>query len=205
MWTMIRGVRLPAAEAPRLESRRLYLRPPRLGDWRAWSSLRGRSRHFLEPWEPRWPADALSRDAFRRRLRRHAEDRRDGTGFAFHAFRRTDEALTGGITVSNLQRGISLSCSLGYWIGEPFARQGFMTEALSVLLPFLFEELGLHRIEAACLPANEASQGLLRKLGFAQEGYARGYLRINGAWHDHLLFALIAEDYRRPTARPPKS
>ena len=98
--------------------------------------------------------------------------------------------------MSNLQRGVAMSCSLGYWIGQPHARQGYMSEALRRLLPFVFETLGLHRIEAACLPTNVASRGLLQKIGFREEGYARGYLRINGAWHDHVLFALLAEDYR---------
>jgi len=180
---------------PRLHGKHVYLRAPRIADWSAWSDLRGRSRAFLEPWEPSWPTDALSRAAYRRRLRRHAQDRRDDCGHAFLIFRRADDRLLGGLTLSNLQRGISMSCSLGYWVGEPHARQGVMSEALGAVLPFVFDHLGLHRLEAACLPSNRASQGLLRKLGFTEEGMARGYLRINGAWHDHLQFAMLASDY----------
>ncbi len=185
-----------APGADLLRSERLYLRPPRASDWKAWAELRGVSRAFLEPWEPTWPRDALSRAAFRNRLQRHARELRDGTGHAFFLFRNDDHALLGGITLSNIQRGIAMSCSVGYWVGAPHARQGVMTEGLGRLLPFVFETLGLHRLEAACLPENRASQGLLRKLGFEKEGYARAYLRINGRWHDHLLFALLADDFR---------
>ncbi len=184
----------PGADVLRAE--RLYLRAPRTGDWKAWAELRGASRAFLEPWEPTWPRDALSRAAFRNRLQRQARELRDGTGHGFFLFRNDDHALLGGITLSNIQRGIAMSCSVGYWVGERHARQGVMTEALGRLLPFVFDSLGLHRLEAACLPDNLASQALLHKLGFEKEGYARAYLRINGRWHDHLLFALLASDFR---------
>ncbi len=177
-----------------LHGSRVYLRAPRGGDWRAWSTIRGASRGFLEPWEPTWPKNALSRGAFRRRLRRQARESLDDTGYAFFIFRRADDALLGGVTLSNLQRGVAMSCSLGYWVGAQHARQGIMSEAIASLLPFVFDTLGLHRLEAACLPDNVASHELLRKLDFHEEGYARDYLRINGRWHDHLLFALLASD-----------
>ena len=173
---------------------RVYLRAPRGSDWRAWSTIRAASRGFLEPWEPTWPKNALSRGSFRRRLRRQARESLDDTGYAFFIVRRADDALLGGVTLSNLQRGVAMSCSLGYWVGEQHARQGIMSEAIASLLPFVFDTLGLHRIEAACLPDNVASHGLLRNLNFHEEGYARDYLRINGRWHDHLLFALLASD-----------
>ena len=173
---------------------RIYLRAPQGGDWRVWSEVRTASRKFLEPWEPTWPKGAVSRAAYRHRLRRQARESRDDNGYSFFIFRAADDALLGGVTLSNLQRGVAMSCSLGYWVGEQYARQGFMSEAITRLLPFVFDTLGLHRLEAACLPSNTASQGLLRKLGFHEEGYARDYLRINGQWHDHLLFALLASD-----------
>jgi ribosomal-protein-alanine N-acetyltransferase len=76
---------------------------------------------------------------------------------------------------------------------------GYMSESLLALLPFAFERLGLHRVEAACLPHNQASRGLLRKIGFHEEGFARQYLRINGTWQDHVLYALLRDDpWRRP-------
>ena len=127
--------------------------------------------------------------------RRQAREAREDMGYGFFVFGRADDSLMGGVTLSNLQRGIALSCGLGYWIGEPYARQGLMTEAVRSVLPFVFETLALHRLEAACLPGNEASKRLLRKLGFGEEGYARGYLRIDAEWHDHLLFAMLSSDY----------
>ena len=174
-----------------------------MSDWRAWAEIRAASREFLEPWEPEWPNGALSRAAFRRRVRRQTRESREDTGYSFFIFARADDTLLGGVTLGNVQRGIAMSCSLGYWIGAPYARQGLMTDALRSVLPFVFETLGLHRLEAACLPNNVASQHLLRKLGFQEEGYARDYLRINAQWHDHLLFALLSSDYFSASRRPP--
>jgi len=186
----------PAVE---FDGAKVYLRPPQSGDWRAWAELRAASRAFLEPWEPRWAEGALTRAAFRRRLRRQAREARGDTGYSFFILRRQDDALVGGINLSNVQRGVAMSCSVGYWVGMEYARQGLMGDAVEALLPFVFKKLALHRLEAACLPSNLASEGLLRKLGFQREGYARRYLRINGEWQDHLLFALLAEDYAHNT------
>ena len=99
------------------------------------------------------------------------------------------------MTLSNVQSGITMSCNLGYWIAAQHARQGLMTDAVRCVLPFVFETLGLNRLEAACLPNNAASRRLLEGLGFTEEGYARGYLRINGEWHDHVMFAYLSQDY----------
>ena len=196
MNALFRGLGL-AEERTVLVGSRVRLRPPRPGDWADWAKLRAESRDFLVPWEPTWPSDALTRTAFRRRLRRYARESRDALGYAFFIRRKTDDALLGSLTLSNIRRGIVQSGSLGYWIGERHARQGYMSDALRTLIPFAVEELGLRRLEAACLPSNEASKVLLRNLGFTREGYAREYLCINGAWADHLLFALLAGDVRQ--------
>ena len=179
-----------------LDGRRVFLRPPRDTDWRPWADLRGASRDFLTPWEPVWPADALGRAAFRRRVRMVGSEWREDLGYSWLLFRRGDGALLGGATLSNVRRGVAQSGSLGYWIGAPHARRAYMTEALQLLLPYAFERLGLHRIEAACLPNNAASRSLLRKLGFVEEGYAREYLRINGSWQDHVLYGLLKPELR---------
>ena len=185
-----------AEERAVLEGSIVYLRPPRSGDWAAWAEVRAESRDFLVPWEPIWSADALTRGAFRRRLRRHARESQEAVGYAFFIFRKSDDTLLGGLTLSNIRRGIAQSCSVGYWVGKRHARKGYMSDALRAVLPFVFEDLGLRRLEAACLPSNQASTVLLRKLGFTQEGYAREYLCINDAWSDHLLFALLGSDVR---------
>jgi ribosomal-protein-alanine N-acetyltransferase len=196
------GIRLPrlfAIGPPplRLVGARVLLRPPERGDWQEWADLRGASRAFLVPWEPSWTADALSRAAYRRRLGRYAVDWRTDQGYSFFVYRRDGGALVGGIGLSNVRRGVAETASLGYWIGQRFARNGYMSEALALTLDFAFQSLKLHRVEAACLPSNLASRGLLAKLGFEEEGYARKYLLIDGKWQDHVLFAMLREDWQR--------
>ena len=181
----------------RLTSDRVFLRPPERGDYEAWASLRAGSRDFLSPWEPNWPPDALSRASFRARVARYADDWRTDQAYNFFIFAR-DETLVGGIGLSNIRRGVSETASLGYWVGEPYARQGYMTSALPLVVDFAFERLGLHRLEAACLPSNIPSRSLLVKAAFQQEGYAREYLCIAGKWQDHLLFAILRGDRHAP-------
>lgn len=181
-------------EQVRIEGRRVFLRPPCMGDYDEWAALRENSRTFLTPWEPIWPADDLSRPAFRRRLKRYAQEMREDTGYALFIFRHEDSALIGGLTLSNVRRGVTQSCSLGYWMGQLYAGQGYMREAARCVVPFVFQQLGLHRLEAACVPNNEPSKAVLRHAGFLEEGLARRYLRINGVWQDHLLFALLESD-----------
>jgi [ribosomal protein S5]-alanine N-acetyltransferase len=182
----------------RLNGQRVFLRPAERGDYEAWASLRAGSRQFLAPWEPTWPPDALSRASFRARVARYAEDWRTDQAYNFLIFAQ-DETLIGGVGLSNLRRGVSETASLGYWVGEAFARQRYMTAALPLVLDFAFDRLGLHRVEAACLPTNFPSRALLARAGFHQEGYARGYLCIEGKWQDHLLFAILRGD--RETSR----
>jgi [ribosomal protein S5]-alanine N-acetyltransferase len=184
---------LARTDPHRLIGDRVFLRPPERGDYEAWARLRANSRDFLVPWEPIWPPDALSRASFRARVARYAEDWRTDQAYNFFIFAH-DETLVGGIGLSNVRRGVSESASLGYWVGEPFARRGYMTAALPLVIDFAFERLGLHRLEAACLPSNIPSRSLLLKAGFGQEGRAREYLCIAGKWQDHLLFAILRAD-----------
>jgi len=184
--------RLPAEE--RIDGKNVYVRPPQDEDWQSWADLRERSRAFLVPWEPTWPTDSLTRHAYRRRLRHYADEWQSGTGYAFFIFSRADDALRGGVTLTNVRRGVAQTGTLGYWVGERFARQGVMTNGLGCVIEYAFERLHLHRLEAACLVRNAASQGVLGKCGFREEGFAPKYLRINGTWEDHLLFALLAEE-----------
>ena len=156
--------------------------------------LREASRDFLTPWEPTWPADDLTRASFRRRIKRYSEDQRSDLAYAFFVFRKQDDVLVGGLTLANIRRGCAQAGSLGYWMGAAYARQGHMTAAVSAVIPFAFGTLRLHRIEAACIPANVASVRLLEKTGFKREGFARQYLCIDGVWQDHLLYARLRDD-----------
>jgi len=176
----------------RLEGEGVRLRPHRASDYVQWAALRSGSREFLQPWEPTWPADDLTRGAFRRRLSAHGRDIERGAAYPFLVFRQSDDAMIGGVTLSNIRRGVAQMGALGYWIGEPYARRGHTLAAVRAVTGFCFGRLGLHRVEAACIPTNEGSRRLLLRAGFKQEGLARAYLRINGIWRDHLLFGLLA-------------
>jgi [ribosomal protein S5]-alanine N-acetyltransferase len=190
----MRGLTFPGGQQPVIRGTEVYLRYPRISDYLGWSRLRRESRDFLTPWEPSWASDELTKSAFRRRIKRYHKEIRQDSAYAFFVFRKADDQLMGGCTLSNVRRGVTQCCALGYWIGERFARQGYMFDAVRALVPFIFATLGLHRIEAACLPSNEASQNLLFKAGFRQEGVARHYLQINGEWRDHVLFALLEDE-----------
>lgn len=173
------------------------LRPPRQRDYEAWAVLRRRSREFLQPWEPTWPSDDLSRAAFRRRLSAYTREMDAGSAYPFFVFRASDDALVGGVTLSNIRRGVAQMCNLGYWVGQPFARNGFTLAGVRAATRFAFNTLALHRVEAACVPENDRSRLLLLKAGFEAEGKARAYLKINGAWRDHLLFGKVSDSEGR--------
>lgn len=186
---------------PVLKGPRVILRGPQAKDYDAWRELRKSSRQFLKPYEPRWTEADLNRRAFRTRLWRGRDEARNGTDFSFLIFERAaaGEVLVGGLTVSNIRRRAAQFGTLGYWMGEQFAGRGLMSEAVSVLLPYYFDTLGLHRLHAAFLPHNTASRRVLEKNGFYEEGFAEHYLQIDGKWADHVLFALTRE---RWDARP---
>jgi ribosomal-protein-alanine N-acetyltransferase len=176
---------------PSIAGEGVMLRTPQVTDYSDWAALREASREFLAPWEPTWPADDLSRSAFRRRIRRYTEDLRTDQGYAFLIIRSADDALVGGLTLANIRRGVAQAGSLGYWMGQPHARHGYMTAAVRAVIPFAFTTLRLHRLEAACIPTNTGSIRLLENTGFVREGYARDYLCINGIWQDHLLYGRL--------------
>jgi ribosomal-protein-alanine N-acetyltransferase len=177
-----------------VEGEGIWLRRPELKHYSEWANLRAVSRTFLTPWEPTWPVDDLTRESFRARLRRYSDDARDGRSFPFFILRNEDGVLVGGLTLSRVQRGVAQSGVLGYWIGAPYQRNGYMLSAVRALIRLAFDPLDLHRIEAACVPENTASRSLLLKAGFREEGLARSYLRINGMWRDHCLFGLVRSE-----------
>src|ERR1700749_2930024 len=156
-------------QLPAIVGRGVFLRAPQFSDYPEWAALREASRDSLTPWEPTWPADDLTRASFRRRIKRYAEDQRADLAYAFFIFRKQDNFLFGGLTLANIRRGCAQAGSLGYWMGEAYARQGHMTAAVNAVIPFAFGTLRLHRVEAACIPGNAASVRLLEKTGFTRE------------------------------------
>jgi len=191
------GLARSADPQPLVRGDGLYLRPAIAPDYAAWARLREQSRAFLAPWEPTWLSDDLTRAAFRRRLRRQGEDIAADESFAFLIFDSTSDNLLGGLTLGGIRRGVAQAATLGYWMGAPHAGNGRMTRAVAAAVRFGFDTLRLHRIEAACIPDNAPSIALLERNGFEREGFARAYLKINDAWRDHILLALLEGEAKR--------
>jgi len=183
----------------KIESARLSLRPPTHSDFRDWAALRRESQEFLVPWEPSWAEDHLSRKAFTNRVYWAQRSVSNDSAMPLFMFRRSDETLLGAITLDNIRRGPAQAGTLGYWIGQAHARQGYMREAIEAVVHYAFARLDLSRIEAACLPENVASRGLLESCGFKYEGVAQSYLQINGRWRTHVLYASLRSDRRGKT------
>jgi [ribosomal protein S5]-alanine N-acetyltransferase len=183
----------------RVETDRLILRLPAHTDWGQWAALREDSTTFLTPWEPVWSRDHLSRRSFTNRVYWARRAEAQGTALPLVMERREDHRLVGALTLDNIRRGPAQAGTLGYWIGAPYAGQGFMREAILAVVHHAFHELDLSRIEAACLPENQPSRGLLEKVGFKYEGVAQSYLQINGRWRNHVLYASLRPDRRGRT------
>ncbi len=214
----------PTDAAPIIRGEGVILRAPHMVDYPAWAELRAASRDHLQPWEPLWSRDELSRAAYRHRVRHYQREAREDLGYAYLVFaapqpgvggfvqpgyraartpthaRSAEPALVGGVTLTNVRRGVTQAATLGYWLGAPYVGRGLMCDALTALIPFVFDVLRLHRIEAAVMPRNTPSACLLERLGFTREGLARRYLKIAGTWEDHIAFALLAEDVGRTGA-----
>lgn len=190
---------LGARRKIRIETERLTLRPPAHSDFRAWTALRRDSADFLKPWEPTWADDHLTRKAFTNRVYWAQRAIANGTAMPLFLIRRADDVLLGAITLDHIKRGPAQSGITGYWIGAPFARQGYMREAIQAVVHHAFTTLDLSRIEAGCLPENAASRSLLEKCGYKYEGVAQSYLQINGRWRNHVLYANLRHDRRGKT------
>ena len=180
----------------KLTGERVFLRPPKRRDALKWQKLRISSKSFLVPWEPSWDASSCTRRAYLRYFKNSNYLANIDRAYSFLIFKTDDKALLGGINIGNVRRGVSQSASLGYWIGEKYSRNGYMKEALKLLIPSLFVDLRLNRIEAATLEENIASKNLLKKIGFKKEGLLRKYLKINGTWRDHILYGLLENDFK---------
>ncbi|SOC35220.1 [SSU ribosomal protein S5P]-alanine acetyltransferase [Rhizobium subbaraonis] len=177
-----------------LEGGAHMLRLPRFSDYRQWYQLRSESRQFLEPWEPTWRSDELSESAYRARVVRNEQEFASGQALPLFLFLKEEQRLLGGMTIGYIRRGAAQCCMIGYWMGERHAGRGHMLSAVRLAIPYIFSELQLHRVEAACIPENTRSIRLLEKAGFQREGYLREYLKINGEWRDHLMYSLLAGD-----------
>jgi len=172
----------------------VILRHPKWADYDAWETLRRENKTYLTPWEPAWDEKHLSRASYRTRLGRFKKMVGNDEAYPFHVFRASDERLIGACNITHIQRQVAQTAQLGYWVGEHYARQGFARASVSAATRFCFETLGLHRVEAAVKPENTASIKVLKVMGFQKEGLARGYLKINGKWEDHVIYAKLSSD-----------
>ena len=175
---------------------RLSLRLPEHRDFREWAKLRHQSIAFLSPWEPIWAADHLSRASFTNRVYWSQRSVKNGNAVPLFVFHKEAGQLVGAITLDNIRRGPSQVGTIGYWVGQQYARQGFMSEAIIAMVAHAFGALDLSRVESACLPDNVASRGVLEKAGFKYEGVAQSYIQINGRWRNHVLYAALRGDRR---------
>jgi ribosomal-protein-alanine N-acetyltransferase len=175
---------------------RLSLRLPEHRDFREWAKLRHESKAFLSPWEPIWAPDHLSRASFTNRVYWSQRAVKNGNAVPLFVFHKEAGQLVGAITLDNIRRGPSQVGTIGYWVGQQYARQGFMSEAIIAMVAHAFGALDLSRVESACLPDNVASRGVLEKAGFKYEGVAQSYIQINGRWRNHVLYAALRGDRR---------
>lgn len=180
---------------PAVRGNGLDLRAMTIADFGAWVQLREDSRAHLVTWEPTWAKNELTLASFRRRIRHYRREAREGVGYAFAIFDDESQEMLGGLTLTNIRRGVSQSAVLGYWTGKRYVRRGIMTRAVAAIIPFCFKDLRLHRLEAASMPSNSASIKVLERNGFVREGFARRLLKINGVWEDHIIFSLLADDH----------
>jgi [ribosomal protein S5]-alanine N-acetyltransferase len=181
-------------QGPVLRGQLTMLRAPEPSDFEAWSVLRAHSQNELRPFEPKWSDHELTRSAYAARVRMAKRLSDSGDGFNFLIFDATNHTLVGGITLGNIKRGASQAAEIGYWLGTPHLRRGYMTDAINAILRFAFQNQRLQRIEAACIQSNERSEAVLLRCGFQYEGLARHYLEINGRRQDHKLFARLVSD-----------
>lgn len=188
-----------ARKKVQLETERMTLRPPAHADFRVWAALRQDSRDFLTQWEPTWAREHLTRKAFTNRVYWAQRSIANQTAVPLFLVRRSDDMLLGAITLDNIRRGPAQAGTTGYWIGQPFARQGFMKEAIDAVVHYAFRTLDLSRIEAGCLPENTPSRRLLEQCGYKYEGVAQSYLQIDGRWRNHVLYANLRADRRGRT------
>lgn len=174
-----------------ITSSRLVLAPARRADYADWAELRSTSRAYIEPWEPLWPRDALSKRDWSRRLGAWNKAWKAGSAYVFLIRKLNDGELIGGLSLTNVRPWPALCASLGYWQGATHEGKGYMREAVTGLCDWAFRDLGLFRIEAGIVPENVRSRSVLEGTGFAEEGRASAYLEIAGERRDHILFGLV--------------
>jgi len=170
----------------------LRLVHPRLSDFTDWAALRRANIEYLRPWEPDVSTAGLNKTAYRARVSRLKKLVQQDRAYPFYIY--FEGVIIGACNVTHVDRGVAQSARLGYWVGQDFTGRGFAQAAVRAVTEFCFKDLGLHRVDAAVQCDNAASIKVLRASGFTHEGTARGFLKINGAWRDHDIYARLNGD-----------
>jgi ribosomal-protein-alanine N-acetyltransferase len=172
-----------------LKGKKVFLRPPKAEDFAEYIEMSKASEKFHRG------LIKMARDleSFAEFLERSAKEENE----CFLICRKQDGEIVGMINLSQIFRGVFQNAYLGYGLGEKFTRQGFMTEAVKLILRYAFKTLKLHRIEANVQPQNAASIAVLQRVNFTKEGFSQKYLKIGGRWRDHERWAIIVEDWKR--------
>ena len=178
-----------------LKTKKVELRGPNYSDFDQWRHLRENSKTFLELWEPKRGNDFFKRRAFNNRVKWAKKSSQAGQAYQFFIFDKF-QTLLGSITIDNIRKDPSNAATLGYWLGKEYTGKGFMREAVLIIIDFSFTTLNISRLEAATLPENKSSRGLLERVGFKYEGVGQSYLEINGRWRNHVLYGLLRNDRR---------
>ncbi len=189
----------------RLESGRILLRAPRAIDIAELRSLLSRNADHLRPWSPSPPpgTNPLGFTELGRAIAKQRRDWKAGTAYVFTVvLRQAREPMVGRIALTSVVRGPWQSAQLGYWLDAVNGRRGLMSEGVELALSFAFERIGLPRVQAAVMPHNRPSRRILAKRGFREEGYAERYLSIGGAWEDHVIYGLTAEEWKPASIMP---
>ncbi len=181
---------------PALKTKHLSIRIPTTKDAVKLRDYYIRNRIHLSKWEPSRSASFYSTPWWQFRIEQIIREYSEGSAVSFVAFSPDDSEVVAVANFSNIIQGVFKSCYLGYSIGKDYEGKGLMTEFLQACLAFVYENIGLHRVMANYIPTNQRSSALLTKLGFAREGYAKKYLKIDGEWQDHVLTALLQEDWK---------
>ena len=192
--------RLTSASGVRLVGERVEVRTIRPRDARLVAAFLDRNKRFHQSWEPARGIDYYSAGYQRRLLKQQRGDPSIRQFYGFLRNRREHSGIIASVTLSNIVRGAFQSAFLGYKMDEVFARKGYMTECLRLVIRHAFTAERLHRLEANIMPENEPSIRLVEGLGFRHEGTALRYLEIQNAWRDHAHYALLADEFE--THRP---
>jgi len=179
--------------------RRVVLRRLEPRDFEQWREVRRRNVDWLTKWEPSKPPDAPDvveqRGAFTMRCHAREREWQLGTGYGFGIF--VDGSFAGEINLNSIQRGAFQSAYVGYWIDQAKAGHGYVPEAVVVISRFAFDDKAIHRLQISIVPRNSSSRRVVEKLNLRSEGVAERYLEINGAWEDHVRYAITYEEWDR--------